>query len=402
MKIRDLLLPTEENNHSPHILQKTAMVAMFGMVLLSFTMSNLQALLWQTSDWLVGSVLPAVIVDLTNDERDKLEVKSLSRNTVLDQAAQLKAEDMAKEQYFSHFSPKGVSPWFWFKEVSYDFVHAGENLAIHFNDSSAVIDAWMDSPLHKENIINGDFTEIGIGTARGKYEGFDTVYVVQLFGTPAVGAPPVQILPKTLLPAEVEVVEEIKAEPISKLAVTDVVVEEPALAENEDVLGEQYQLVEIKEENKVQNNSEVENPVDKNESDLVYFVSSVPTKEAEIITEREMKPESALYSYMATSSGLVPLQINTNNEIRGDYSLAIGSVATKPNMLLQMTYSALGLLVIILLFSSLIIGVYRGQPQRVAYGVFLLIIMSGLFYVHNTLSTEVVIASEIPTEEIGS
>jgi hypothetical protein len=91
---------------------------------------------------------------------------------------------MAKEGYFAHDSPSGVTPWEWFDEVEYTYETAGENLAIDFSDSDAVVDAWMDSRLHRENILEEDFTEIGIATARGEYEGRETVFVVQMFGTP--------------------------------------------------------------------------------------------------------------------------------------------------------------------------------------------------------------------------
>jgi hypothetical protein len=107
---------------------------------------------------------------------------------------------MAKNGYFAHFAPDGTSPWHWFDEAGYVYTHAGENLAIHFTDSNEVVDAWMNSPKHRENIVNGVYTEIGVGTAKGKFEGYDTVYVVQLFGTPAQ-APVVAARPVTPAPA---------------------------------------------------------------------------------------------------------------------------------------------------------------------------------------------------------
>jgi hypothetical protein len=62
-----------------------------------------------------------------------------------------------------------------------------------------VVEAWMNSPAHRENIVSGKYTEIGVGTAKGTYDGYETVYVVQLFGTPAVqpSVPPAD--PPTLL-----------------------------------------------------------------------------------------------------------------------------------------------------------------------------------------------------------
>ena len=69
--------------------------------------------------------------------------------------------------------------------VGYPFKYAGENLAINFQDSKEVSDAWLASPEHKANILNPKFTEIGIATAQGMYSGKNATFVVQLFGTPA-------------------------------------------------------------------------------------------------------------------------------------------------------------------------------------------------------------------------
>ena len=147
--------------------------------------TNFQALLWQTSDWLVGAILPAVVVTLTNNERQALSEPPLQRSTVLDQAATLKAEHMASLEYFAHNSPNGFTPWHWFQEVGYVYAYAGENLAVFFSDSDEVVKAWMNSPSHRANIVNATYQEIGIGTAKGRYQGHDTVFVVQLFWNPS-------------------------------------------------------------------------------------------------------------------------------------------------------------------------------------------------------------------------
>lgn len=156
----------QTSSHGFNKLQKVSMSLMAILVFITFIGSNLHAILWQSSDWLISTVLPAVVVDLTNEERDDNAKAPLVRNSVLDQAAQMKAEHMAKEGYFSHYSPDGVSPWYWFNEAGYVYAHAGENLAVHFTDSAEVVEAWMKSPTHRQNIVNGVYTEIGVGTAK--------------------------------------------------------------------------------------------------------------------------------------------------------------------------------------------------------------------------------------------
>jgi uncharacterized protein YkwD len=104
----------------------------------------------------------------------------------LQAAAQEKADDMVKNGYFAHTSPLGVTPWYWFGNVGYDFSYAGENLAVNFSDSQDVTNAWMNSPEHRANILNAHYTNIGMAIATGTFQGQSAIYVVELFGTPAI------------------------------------------------------------------------------------------------------------------------------------------------------------------------------------------------------------------------
>src|SRR3989344_546950 len=124
--------------------------------------------------------MPALI-ELANDDRAGINLAPLKINPVLVLAAELKAQDMALKNYFAHTSPEGLSPWYWFDKAGYNFAYAGENLAIDFSESANVNAAWMNSPGHRANILNKNFTEIGIATAKGYYQGRETIFVVQLF-----------------------------------------------------------------------------------------------------------------------------------------------------------------------------------------------------------------------------
>jgi uncharacterized protein YkwD len=176
--------PHEGNDHHPHAYRKASAVALAGVIGLVLVITAAQTGYIRSSDTFLSSVLPSVLVDLTNENRQSQGLPDLKANDTLTQAAQLKANHMAKEGYFAHDSPSGVTPWEWFDAVGYTYQKAGENLAIDFSDSDAVVDAWMDSRLHRENILEEDFTEIGIATAKGEYQGRETVFVVQMFGTP--------------------------------------------------------------------------------------------------------------------------------------------------------------------------------------------------------------------------
>lgn len=134
----------------------------------------------------VAAVLASVLVDLTNQGRAEQGASALRVEPMLVAAAQRKADHMAQGEYFAHTSPDGKTPWYWLTEAGYRFSYAGENLAVNFSESENVVRAWMNSPSHRANILNPNFTEIGIATSSGMYKGKPAVYVVQMFGKPSL------------------------------------------------------------------------------------------------------------------------------------------------------------------------------------------------------------------------
>jgi uncharacterized protein YkwD len=178
------VVPTKHNGFIPHLLKAPAMWAMLGSIVALFSFSQLLRITEYLNT--KAEVYPASIVTLANQDRNTVGLSALSVSPTLQAAARLKVQDMVTENYFAHTSPQGVTPWHWFKEAGYSFVYAGENLAVNFADSGDVEKAWIDSPTHRANIMNGNFTEIGIAIANGVYQGQPTTYVVELFGMPAI------------------------------------------------------------------------------------------------------------------------------------------------------------------------------------------------------------------------
>lgn len=123
------------------------------------------------------------LLNYTNTERSKAGLKELKMNSSLSKAASYKAKDMFKYDYWAHVSPSGIEPWHFFGLVGYDYTYAGENLAKNFSDSKAVVKAWMNSPSHRENIMNENYEEVGFATMNGTLNGYETTLVVQFFGT---------------------------------------------------------------------------------------------------------------------------------------------------------------------------------------------------------------------------
>ncbi|QQR82536.1 CAP domain-containing protein [Candidatus Campbellbacteria bacterium] len=188
--LKDYFIPHQGNDHKPHMVRDVSIVALTTVLVLTFGFSVFQALLIRTSTEFTAAVVPAVLVDLANKDREGDGLSDLTVSPILEEAARMKAEHMAANEYFAHTSPDGLNPWYWFYRAGYNFVNAGENLAVNFVDSGDVEKAWMNSPGHRANIMNGLFTEIGIAAVPGHYKGKKTIFVVQLFGTPARVATP--------------------------------------------------------------------------------------------------------------------------------------------------------------------------------------------------------------------
>lgn len=126
------------------------------------------------------------IIIFTNKYRkENGNLRQLKENYKLSLSAEEKLQDMFDNQYFDHISPDGVGIGDLGDLVGYEYILIGENLAMgNFKDDLALVDAWMASPGHRENILNKNYTEIGIAVAKGRFEGRDIWMAVQHFGTP--------------------------------------------------------------------------------------------------------------------------------------------------------------------------------------------------------------------------
>ena len=136
-----------------------------------------------------ATVSTGTVISLTNSARSSAGLSSLSSNSQLAAAAAAKAADMFQNQYFAHTSPQGKDPWYFINNAGYDFIYAGENLAIGYSDSAEVHSAWMNSPTHRANILNPNYREIGVAQVSGEYEGAQTTIVVQEFGSMSASQP---------------------------------------------------------------------------------------------------------------------------------------------------------------------------------------------------------------------
>ncbi len=104
------------------------------------------------------------ILQLVNAERAKTGAKALSSNSDCTKLARMKSQDMVNKNYFSHQSPTYGSPFDLLKSNNVSYMYAGENIAMN-QSADAAFNAWMNSEGHKKNILNPNFTELGVGIA---------------------------------------------------------------------------------------------------------------------------------------------------------------------------------------------------------------------------------------------
>ncbi len=127
----------------------------------------------------------SLIVKYSNEYRQNNKLEPLLENSKLILSAEKKAEDILNNQYFEHISPKGIGVGDLGLEFKYDYILIGENLAMgNFRDSQELIDSWMESPGHRANILNPNYTETGVAIKRGMFDGKEVWVAVVHFGTP--------------------------------------------------------------------------------------------------------------------------------------------------------------------------------------------------------------------------
>lgn len=326
--LKHSFIPHKHNNFKPSFFEELSIAILFVVVIVLFSVSAGTKLYINKTD-MTAAVLPAVLVDLTNNTRQLSGELALVRNPVLDKVAQLKAEDMSNYGYFAHTSPSGLTPWHWFSEVDYSFSYAGENLAIDFTESLDVENAWIKSPTHKANILNSNFTEIGIATVEGYYNGHPTVYVVQMF-----------------------------AKPIFARNNVDKII--PVIKENEPIIEKKTEDIEV-----------VSNSGVKGESVVLV-------QELETITDTE---DFISVKNISTDQEDIPV-INTENKKYSTWSQRFMFLAPSYT---DVIYRILIYIILLALILMTVIEIKRQHPKNIMYGVFLIVIIFCLIYINKSI-----------------
>lgn len=189
--LHHFFVPHSRNNHRAKLLHHSSIFAVCVLLLgLSFSFSYIH----KNTPSILGisySITESDLLSVTNKTRVENNLKPLTMNSKLADAARRKAADMFAKNYWAHFAPDGsTTPWYFIKESGYGYLYAGENLAKGFTSSDAVVTAWMNSPSHRENMLSDKYNDIGFAVVEGKLEDEDTILVVEMFGATSPVVPP--------------------------------------------------------------------------------------------------------------------------------------------------------------------------------------------------------------------
>jgi hypothetical protein len=180
--LRHFFTPHSGNNHRAKLLHHSSIISIIAAIfvlqfILSFVKTSYTNVLGTSTNISVGQLLL-----LTNQKRIAYGLKPLVLEKHLLVAANKKANYMFAKDFWAHTAPDGTTPWYFFRQAGYDYVYAGENLARGFSTSQEVIDAWMNSPTHRENMLSPNYDEIGFSITEGNLTGEQTTLVVETFG----------------------------------------------------------------------------------------------------------------------------------------------------------------------------------------------------------------------------
>lgn len=340
--LKDHFIPHNGNDYKPHFLRTKVVVGLLALIIAVEGFYLAQTLvIFPKSDYL-AAIFATVLIDQTNEVRVAEALAHLTPNPVLEQVAQMKADDMAAKGYFAHNSPDGKTPWYWFRQAGYQYVAAGENLAVNFTDSKDVTDAWLRSPSHRANIMNGNYTEIGIATAQGYYKGKEAIFVVEVFGRPKSVT---EVPPPTIPVSAPALSQAVKTKPV-ETAPTPPPAPTPS-----------------------------ETPVTPPTSVAGAETSVAKELSVETLVLEEVAP-------IETEAALPPPVVNAAPERAPFFAALLAS----PRHLTMTFYLFLGALLLVALALTIFIEIRVQHPHLVVGGFFLLFVLVGLSIVNTTVS----------------
>ncbi|GIW61418.1 MAG: hypothetical protein KatS3mg089_0270 [Patescibacteria group bacterium] len=190
--LRHFFIPHSSNKYRAKLLHHS----IFFLIIVAFLVGSITINLVEKDRSVLGieyHITAEELLLLTNLKRQERGLPPLIMNSQLTQAAYQKAKDMFSKNYWAHVAPDGTTPWVFIRGSGYEYVYAGENLARGFTTSNDVVEAWMNSQSHRENMLSPHYQEIGFAIVEGTLTGDETVLVVEMLGSRSRAIPDSQI-----------------------------------------------------------------------------------------------------------------------------------------------------------------------------------------------------------------
>lgn len=183
MRIHHIFLPHKKNNFHPFALRPAGLAVFLALIITSqFAYNVFSAHQMQVLGYAID-INASDVSTISNQQRANAGLPALTVDSQLNNAALAKANDMFAKDYWAHNAPDGKTPWAFIKEAGYNYVTAGENLAMDFNTSNGVVSGWMGSPEHRANILNASYQDVGYAVVNGVLQGEQTTLVVAEYGS---------------------------------------------------------------------------------------------------------------------------------------------------------------------------------------------------------------------------
>ena len=153
---------------------------------------------WNVSNNATSAVTPVAAVEtlplpntydlwvMTNKARQNAGLSPLRLAPKLNVSASNKCADMVSKNYWGHNDPSGRTPWHFITDAGYRYYHAGENIAYGYLSSQPLFDGWMQSKVHRDDILNANYADVGFGICHSPNFANDgpEYIVVQHFASP--------------------------------------------------------------------------------------------------------------------------------------------------------------------------------------------------------------------------
>lgn len=232
-RLKNSFIPREGNYYRPHALRSPALRTYSVLLILAKIGISGFLFLIYPNEGSFSALTAARMLELTNASRLEVGVPQLVMSTKLITAASAKAGDMLAKGYFAHTNPEGKQFFQWIRDAGYSYSLAGENLAKDFSSAESAQKALIASELHRKNIVNPKFRDIGLAVVAGTLDSKETYVLVELFGAPPTPKPIPQIAvqkpqPKPETQPQPEKPKPVPVKPVPEQPTPEKPVEQPA------------------------------------------------------------------------------------------------------------------------------------------------------------------------------